>query len=48
MPQFVIKSKSHGVLMFGHYGSYEKAEREAKKLFPKLKDIYVVESEDYI
>ena len=46
--EFVIKSKSHGVLMFGQFVSYKKAEVEAKKLFPQLNDIYVVELEDYL
>lgn len=46
--KFVMKSKSQGVLMFGQFGSYRKAEREAKRLFPKINDIYVVELEDYL
>lgn len=46
--ELVVKSKSQGVLMFGQFGSYKKAEREAKRLFPQLNDIYVVELEDYL
>lgn len=46
--QFVLKSKSQGVLMFGQFGSYKKAEREAKRLFPKINDIYVVEATEYL
>ena len=46
--QFVIKSNSYGVLMFGQFGSYKKAEREAKRLFTQLNDIYVVELDDYL
>lgn len=46
--QFVIKSNSHGVFMFGQFVGYKKAEEEAKRLFPHIEDITVVELEDYL